>query len=62
MAGKNIPAATFDATSNGSIIAASEQKETKINEKLSPTTPTTVKFFDGYTIKINATTKFVIKE
>ena len=62
VAGKNIPAATFDATSNGSIIAASEQKETKINEKLSPTTPTTVKFFDGYTIKINATTKFVIKE
>ena len=62
VAGKNIPAATFDATSNGSIIAASEQKETKINEKLSPTTPTTVKFFDGYTIKINATTKFIIKE
>lgn len=60
--GKNIIAATFDVSSNGSIIAASEAKETKINEKLSKTTPVSLKFFDGYTIKINATTKFVLKE
>lgn len=61
-AGVNIPAATFEATGNGSIIASSSAKETKINEKLSPTIPVTVKFFEGYTIKVNAVTKFIIKE
>ncbi len=60
--GKNIIAATFKVTSNGSIIAASEAKETKINEKLSNDTPVILKFYDGYTIKINATTKFVLWE
>ncbi len=60
--GKNIIAATFKVTSNGSIIAASETKETKINEKLSKDTPVILKFYDGYTIKINATTKFVLWE
>ena len=62
IAGKNILAATFDVTSNGSIVAASSARETKINQKLSPTNPTSLKFFDGYIIKINAVTKFVLTE
>ncbi len=60
--GKNIIAATFKVTSSGSIIAASEANETKINEKLSNDTPAILKFYDGYTIKINAVTKFILWE
>lgn len=60
--GKNIPAATFDVTGNGSIIASSSSNETKINEKLAKDTAITLHFLDGYTVKITSITKFVLKE
>lgn len=62
LVGKNIPAATFSVTGNGSILASSIEKETKINEKLSKGTPIDVVLLDGYTVKITTITKFTLKE
>ena len=60
--GKNIPAATYNVTGNGSIIVSSVEKEAKINEKLSPDTALEVRLFDNYTVKINTVTKFILKK
>lgn len=62
LVGRNIPAATFSVTGNGSILASSKEKETKINEKLSKETPIDVVLLDGYTVKITTITKFTLKE
>lgn len=62
LVGTNIPAATFSVTGNGSILASSKEKETKINEKLSKDTPIDVVLLDGYTVKITTITKFTLKE
>ena len=60
--GKNIPAATYSVTGNGSIIASSAEKETKINEKLSPDIALEVQLHQDYTVKINTVTKFILKK
>lgn len=60
--GKNIPSATYSVTGNGSIIASSAEKETKINEKLSPDIALEVQLFDNYIVKINTVTKFILKK
>ena len=60
--GKNIPAATYSVTGNGSIIASSAEKETKINEKLSPDMALEVQLLQDYTVKINTITKFILKK
>lgn len=58
--GKNIPAGTYEVSGVGSIIAATAAGETRINMQLSPDSPSSVELRDGYTVKINRTTDFVL--
>lgn len=58
--GKNIPAGTYEVSGSGSIIAATAAGETRINMQLSPDTPSSAELRDGYTVKINRTTDFVL--
>ncbi|MDD6485000.1 MAG: hypothetical protein PUF72_10615 [Clostridiales bacterium] len=56
--GKNLPKGTYSVTGEGSIIASTSAKETKINEQLSADTPASLTLEAGYTIKINKSTTF----
>ena len=59
--GKNIPAGSYDVSGEGSLIGATSVGETKINIQLSRDTKTQLELKEGYTVKLNHTTEFILK-
>ena len=57
----NIPAGSYDVSGEGSLIGATSVGETKINIQLSRDTKTQLELKDGYTVKLNHTTEFILK-
>ena len=60
--GKNLPYGTYNVSSEGSIIASTPARETKINEQLSSDKPISLRLETDYTIKINKKTVFKLIE